>query len=357
MSLVEVTDRGLYCARGDFYIDPWKPVNRAVVTHAHADHARPGSGRYWAARSGVPLLELRLGRGGREPDLRPVDWGERVELGPVAVSFHPAGHVLGSAQVRLEAAGEPVWVISGDYKRAADPTAESLEVVPSDVFVTEATFALPVYRWQSPEKLSNEVLDWWWAHRDDGRASVLFCYSLGKAQRLMAELRRRLEERGETADDHPVWTHGAVEAVTSVYRHLKVPMLPTRPVSEAARGHDFSGSLVLAPPGASGSPWMRRFGRAATGFASGWMRLRGTRRRRGYEAGFVLSDHADWPGLVDTVLATGARQVFATHGYSDTFARYLRQEHGLDAAPLRTLFSGEGGSDEVEGDDGAETVE
>lgn len=349
---MEVTDRGLYCARGDFYVDPWKPVDRAVVTHAHADHARPGSGRYWASRSGVPLLDQRLGRGDRRPDIRPVAWGEGVEIGPVRVSFHPAGHVLGSAQVRLEAAGEPVWVVSGDYKRAADPTAEPFEVVPCDVFVTEATFALPVYRWQAPEELSNEVLDWWWANRDGGRASVLFCYSLGKAQRLMAELRRRLEERGETPDDHPVWTHGAVEAVTSVYRRLGVPLLPTRPVSGTERGHDFAGELVLAPPGASGSTWMRRFGRAATGFASGWMRLRGTRRRRGYEKGFVFSDHADWPGLLDTVRATGAAKVFATHGYSDTLARFLRQEWGLEAAPLATLFAGEAGGEEPSADDG-----
>ncbi|MEQ8858925.1 MAG: ligase-associated DNA damage response exonuclease [Pseudomonadales bacterium] len=328
-SLVELSASGLYCAAGDFFIDPWRPVARAVITHAHADHARPGSERYFAERRGVGLLERRLG----SPPIAGLDYGESVRFDQVEVSLHPAGHVLGSSQVRIAGHGE-VWVVSGDFKRQPDPTCAAFEPLACDVFITEATFALPVYRWPETAAVAREVVDWWQGNAARGTPSVLFCYALGKAQRLLAELR--------DLPSLPVYTHGAVEAINDVYRAAGVTLPVTERVDDADQ--DYTRALILAPPGAAGSTWMRRFGAASTGFCSGWMLLRGNRRRRGYDRGFVLSDHADWPGLIDSIQATGARRVFTTHGQSDLLARYLR-ERGVEAAPVATEFDGEGGSD------------
>ncbi len=326
--LLKVTESGLYCARGDFYVDPWRGVERALITHGHADHARAGSRHYWAASAGAPILRQRL----LEIDLTPVDYGKAFELGGVQVSFHPAGHVLGSAQVRLEADRE-VWVVSGDYKRSPDPTCQPFEVVPCDVFISEATFALPVYQWRPGEEIAREILAWWDANAKRGRNSVLLCYALGKAQRVLAEL-SQLTDRG-------VHVHGAVDSIVQLYRDSGIAMLDSEKVDGRDQRKKFRGELVVAPPSAAGSTWLRRFGDYQLGFASGWMRLRGSRRRRGYDRGFILSDHADWPGLVDTIRATGARKVLATHGYTDAIVRYLREE-GVDAEALETAFEGEG---------------
>jgi putative mRNA 3-end processing factor len=326
--LITLTPEGLYCPLGGFHVDPWRPVERALITHAHGDHARRGSHRYHAARSGAGLLRQRLGP---EAIIDGHDFGEPLAFGDVAVSFHPAGHVLGSAQIRVEAEGE-VWVISGDYKRAADPSCEAFELVPCDVFVTEATFALPIYRWDPVDQVMNDLLGWCDANAAAGRASVLCCYALGKAQRVLAEIGRRT--------DRPVFVHGAIDALLDAYRAAGVALAPTVPVGARAKGESFAGELILAPPSAFGSPWMRRFGDAGTGLASGWMRVRGNRRRRGFDRGFVLSDHVDWPGLLCTIEETAARRVLATHGYSDTLARYLC-DLGLAAEPLPTRFEGE----------------
>jgi putative mRNA 3-end processing factor len=320
--LVTLTPEGLYCPQGSFHIDPWRPVERALITHAHADHARRGSRRYHAARSGVGLLRRRLGP---EAVIEGHGFGAPLALGDATISFHPAGHVLGSAQIRIEAGGE-VWVVSGDYKRDPDPSCEAFDVVPCDVFVTEATFALPIYLWDPIDQVMAALLGWWDANAAAGRASVLFCYALGKAQRVLAEIGARA--------DRPVFVHGAIAAFLDAYRDEGVVLAPTVPVGARIKGESFAGELVVAPPSAFGSPWMRRFGDAATGFASGWMRVRGNRRRRGFERGFVLSDHADWPGLLRTIKATGARRVLATHGYADTLARYLC-DLGLAAEPSK----------------------
>jgi putative mRNA 3-end processing factor len=326
--LVTLTPEGLYCPLGGFHIDPWCPVERAVITHAHGDHARRGSRRYHAALSGVGLLRRRLG-----PDaiVEGHKFSEPVTFGETSVSFHPAGHVLGSAQIRIEAAGE-VWVISGDYKRAPDPSCERHEVVLCDVFITEATFGLPIYRWDPVDQVIDALLAWWHANAAAGRASVLFCYALGKAQRVLAELAQRTAR--------PVFVHGAIDALLDAYRDEGISFAETVPVGARRKGESFVGELIIAPPSASGSPWLRRFGDASTGFASGWMRLRSHRRRRGFDRGFVLSDHADWPALLRTIEQTGAKRVLATHGYSDSLARYLR-EIGLAAEPLETLFGDE----------------
>lgn len=320
-ALLEVDARGIGCPRGGFHVDPWRPVERAVVTHAHSDHARPGSAWYLAAEAAVPLLRRRLPEG---VPIQGVPWGETVSLDGARVSFHPAGHVLGSAQVRVEAGGE-VWVVSGDYKRRTDPTCERFEVVPCHGFVTEATFALPVYRWPDPDRVADEILAWWDENREAGRASVLFCYALGKAQRLLGELGRRT--------DRPALLHGALVSMVEAYREAGISMLPTEVLEDRERDA-LSGALVLAPPSARRSPWMRRFREARTAFASGWMRVRGTRRGRGVDRGFVLSDHADWDALVGTVAETGAETVWTTHGFREPLARFLREERGLAARAL-----------------------
>ncbi|WP_206860428.1 ligase-associated DNA damage response exonuclease [Lysobacter changpingensis] len=322
--LVEPRPEGLYCAAGDFHIDPWLPVPRAVITHGHGDHAREGMGEYHCTPGTVPILRWRLG----EPRIVGHAHGETFDMGGARVSLHPAGHVLGSAQVRIEAGGE-VWVASGDYKRQPDPTCAPFEVVPCDVFITEATFALPVYRWPGTREVVAEIAQWRRTCQARGDAAILFCYALGKAQRILAEL--------AAFDEPPPLLHGAIAAGVEVYRAAGVAMAATELVSDQPARGDHAGRLVLAPPSAAGSPWLRRFRRAQQGFASGWMRIRGNRRRRNFDRGFVMSDHADWPDLLRTIEQTGARRVLATHGSTDALVRTLR-ERGVDAHALRTGF-------------------
>jgi putative mRNA 3-end processing factor len=308
--LVVIRPEGMYCPLGDFYIDPLRPVPRAVITHGHADHARYGMGCYHVAVEGLPILTWRLG----EQDYRPHEYGKPFDLG----SVHPAGHVLGSSQVRIEV-GDRVWAASGDYKRQRDPTCSPFEVVSCDTFITETTFGLPVYRWPDTQDVVREIAEWRKECEANGEAAILYCYALGKAQRVLAEL----HAIGET---EPVWLHGAVDAGVQVYRATGVQLPPTEKVTEAPKGSDFAGRLIIAPPSAGGSPWARRFRRVQQGFASGWMRLRGNRRRGNYDRGFVLSDHSDWPALLRTVNETGARRVIATHGNTDAFVRFLNEQ-------------------------------
>jgi putative mRNA 3-end processing factor len=325
--LIKVTPRGLHCAAGDFYIDPWQPVARALITHAHGDHLKVGSSAYYVTSVGAGLARLRLPA---DATVHTLDYGQHASFGDTRVSFHAAGHILGSSQIRVERAGE-VWVVSGDYKRDPDPTCEAFEVVPCDVFISEATFALPAYRWSDTPTVAREILSWWHDNRRRGLASVLFAYALGKAQRVLAEL--------AALTDDAVYVHGAVAALTDVYRELGISMLETLPATVVGRA-DYAGALILAPPSAAGSAWMRRFGDHRTGFCSGWMRIRGDRRRRGYDRGFVLSDHADWPSLLRTCHESGARRILLTHGYTDALCRYL-SERGVDAAALRTEYGAE----------------
>jgi putative mRNA 3-end processing factor len=325
--LIRATERGLYCAAGGFHIDPWLPVERAVITHAHGDHLRAGSAHYYLASAGLRVARCRLPP---ETPITALAYGETLKIGATQVSLHPAGHVLGSAQVRIEHAGE-VWVVSGDYKRDPDPTCTPFQPLPCDVFISEATFALPVYRWPDTRLTARQILEWWHANRAEGLASVLFAYALGKAQRVLAELKLLTAEA--------VYIHGAVAGLVAAYREEGVEMLPTLPATVSAPTN-YAGALILAPPSAAGSPWMRRFGEHRTGFCSGWMRIRGDRRRRGYDRGFVLSDHADWPSLLRTFRDTGARRILLTHGHTDTMCRYLR-EQGVDAAALRTEYGDE----------------
>lgn len=328
--MIASTPSGLFCDAGGFHIDPWQPVDRAVLTHAHSDHASPGSRHYLCAEPGVRVLRRRL------PDahVETLPYGEAVSIGETRVSFHPAGHILGSAQVRVEHRGE-VWVVSGDYKCQPDPTCAPFEPVTCHTFITEATFALPIYTWDPPETVVDEILEWWRGNREQERPSVIFCYVLGKAQRILAELRDNAEG--------PIHLHGAMAALTEAYRESLVEMAPAQRITEGMRGKALAQSLVLAPLSARGTPWMRRLPNASTAFASGLMRVRGVRRQRAFDRGFVLSDHADWSGLLSTISATGASRVLVTHGWSDALARYLGETRGLETGTLRTAFEGEAG--------------
>jgi putative mRNA 3-end processing factor len=325
----------LVCDAGNFVIDPWRSTKTALITHAHADHARPVAQIYYASHASVPLLKKRLGE---DKDIRGVTFGERLRFADTTVSFHPAGHVLGSAQIRVEHnLSNDVWVFTGDFKRDFDPSCEAFELVKCNTFITEATFALPVYRWQAGAVVAEEIWQWWQSMVQAQRPAVLFAYSLGKAQRVLSELM--------AFTDRPVYVHGAIEPLTKIYRQSGIQMLATLPVDLQNRSVDYRGQLIIAPPGASGSAWMRRFPKASTGFCSGWMRVRGNRRRRGYERGFVLSDHADWPGLMNTIEQTGASRVLTTHGQSASLVRLLR-ERGLDAHELETRYTGDAADSE-----------
>ena len=320
------TDRGIYCAAGGFHVDPWRPVDRALVTHGHADHATPGHRRYLATEAAAPVMRHRLG----DIALQTTGYGERHRIGDAVVSFHPAGHVPGSAQIRVEVRGE-VWVASGDYKLVADGLSDPFEPVRCHGFVTESTFGLPIYRWTPQDALARQIDDWWRATRTAGGYAVLGAYALGKAQRVL-----RLVD----ASVGPILTHGAIEATNRVLRAQGLTLPETVQVRADTDAKAYPGALVIAPPSALGSPWMKRFPAASTAFASGWMTLRGVRRRRAADRGFVMSDHADWPGLLQAVEASGAERVFVTHGYRTAFARYLC-DRGYDARPVVTEYGGE----------------
>jgi putative mRNA 3-end processing factor len=308
-------------------------VDRAVITHAHGDHARPGSASYLCAARGLPVLRTRLGEDAAIEGLR---YGEVRDINGVKVSLHPAGHVLGSSQVRIEHAGE-VWVVSGDYKLDPDPTCEPFESVPCHAFVTESTFGLPIYRWRAPEETFARVNAWWRANAAAGRASVIFAYAFGKAQRILASVDSSIG---------PIVVHGAVDVLNRGYRACGVELPMTRTVGDFEAKKDHADALIVAPPSAQSSPWLKRFGDYSDAFASGWMAIRGARRRRAVDQGFVLSDHADWPSLNRAIAATGAERVFVTHGASVPLVQWLI-ELGLEAHAMKTEFEGEAGAEEA----------
>ncbi len=325
--LLRLTDRGLYCEPGDFYVDPWKSVERAVITHAHSDHAQAGSSAYLAVRDGANLLRTRLGD---EARIETVEYRQSVSMNGVQVSLHPAGHILGSAQVRVEHRGE-VAVVSGDYKTQPDPTCAPFELVRCHTFITEATFGLPIYNWPALDTIVDQINRWWQLNKEQGKASLIYCYALGKAQRLLRSIDTSIG---------PVFTHGAVERLNNQYRASGIELPDTTFVSHAKKPREFQGSLVLAPPSAMGTVWLRRLGNVSTAFASGWMLVRGARRRRSVDRGFPLSDHIDWQNLNRIIGETGAEHVLVTHGFANVMVRWLR-ERGVNADVLETPFEGE----------------
>lgn len=325
--LLEVTPNGLFCEPGNFYIDPWCPVDRAVITHAHSDHARWGSKRYLTSTLGKAVLQIRMGA---EAVIEAIPYGQTVIENGVRISLHPAGHILGSSQARVEYQGD-VWVASGDYKVEQDRTSTEFEPVRCNTFITESTFGLPIYRWRPQPEIFAQINAWWRENQAAGRASVLFAYSLGKAQRLLA---------GVEPEIGPIFCHGAVQKLNVAYRESGVPLPETLYSGDVEKGYDWSRALIVAPPSCNGTTWMRKFGSTSTAFASGWMRMRGTRRRQSLDRGFTLSDHADWPGLLNAIDATGAEQVLVTHGYRGPLVHWLN-EHGKQARSLETRYEGE----------------
>ncbi len=325
--LLEFTSRGIYCSAGDFYIDPWKPVERAVITHAHSDHARPGMQHYLAHPYSEPILRLRLGG---QISVQALDYNQLLNLNGVKVSFHPSGHLPGAAQVRVEHKGE-IWVASGDYKLENDGLSAPFEPVQCHTFISECTFGLPVFVWEKQEQIFQKLNAWWRSNAEKGICSIVFAYGLGKAQRVFSGLNHEIG---------PVFMHTAVHNIHEALRNKGLPLLPGRRREEAGSKEEYRSALVLAPPSAFGSPWLKAFSPFQTAVCSGWMAIRGYRRRSNPDKAFVLSDHADWPGLLSAVKATGAGRVIATHGYTASFARYLR-ETGLKAEEVDTRFSGE----------------
>ncbi|MDG1408449.1 MAG: ligase-associated DNA damage response exonuclease [Octadecabacter sp.] len=329
-NLLTFTPEGIYCAAGDFHIDPWLPVPLALITHGHADHSRLGMGAYMATTSAAPVMRHRLG----EIKMDTVAYGDVTSINGVDVSFHPAGHVPGSAQIRVAHKGD-VWVASGDYKTVDDGLSEPFEPVRCNAFITESTFGLPVFNWTPQDILADQINDWWARNAADGVFSLLSCYALGKAQRLL---------RAVDPSIAPILTHAAIENTNRIMRGQGIALPDTTLVTPDLDLKAHKGALVLAPPSALNSTWVRRFKPASSAFASGWMALRGVRRRRAADRGFIMSDHADWNGLNDAIKQTGAERIFVTHGYTSVFSRWL-SEQGYDAKVVQTQFDDDAGED------------
>lgn len=328
--LLEFTAQGIYCPEGDFYIDPWKPVDRAVITHAHADHARPGHRHYLAHRLTTPILRLRLGA---DISAQSLEYSQSLRLGSVTVSLHPAGHVPGSAQVRLERAGE-VWVAGGDYKTRPDGLSTPWQPIRCHSFITESTFGLPIYRWPDPALVAQDIHSWWAQNRANGKTSVLTAYSLGKAQRLLHLIG---QESG------PIHVHSAIRQINDAYRGAGLD-LADFPTWKNVSTEQIKTALLIMPPAAVQERRSKLFASASIAHASGWMTVRGHRRRLALDRGFVVSDHADWEELNQAIQATGAERIFVTHGQIETFVRWLR-ENGYDARPVETRFTGDAAED------------
>ncbi|MEM6333566.1 MAG: ligase-associated DNA damage response exonuclease [Planctomycetota bacterium] len=347
-ALVEVGERGMWCERGGFHVDPWVPVERAVITHAHADHAVAGCGAYVCAEEGAGVLARRVQAGAK---IETRAYGQAWDEGAARVSLHPAGHLLGSAQVRVEASGSApggggVTVVSGDYKVEPDATCAAFEVVACDTFITESTFGLPIYRWPDAKAVFAEMVAWWAENAAAGRTTVVYAYALGKAQRLLAGLAAGVE-RGLG----PILEHGAMRGLTQAYREAGVALPETgHATAEAVRAakKEGRGLLVIAPPSANGTAWVKKLRPMSSALASGWMAVRGRRRFRAVDRGFVVSDHADWPGLLATIEATGASRVGVTHGYREELVRYLNERGGVEGYVVPARYEGELGEENAE---------
>jgi putative mRNA 3-end processing factor len=333
-SLIEFSNKGLYCPQGKFYIDPFKPVERALITHAHGDHSRFGMKYYLAHNASIPIMKFRLGP---EINCEGVEYGEVREMNGVKISYHPAGHIIGSSQIRLEYKGE-VWVISGDYKLENDGISTPFESIKCHSFITESTFGLPIYKWRPQSEIFEDMNGWWQMNKEKGKASIVFAYSLGKAQRILHNLDKSIG---------PIYLHGAIYYTNKAFNDAGIPVGEYPIVDTKSRKDIYRDALIIAPPGWASSSWMKRFLPYSTGVASGWMALRGTKKRKAADKGFALSDHADWPGLNEAVLACEAERVFVTHGYTNTFANWL-QSKGIEASIVNTLYESQFSDDEGE---------
>lgn len=324
-ALISFTNKGLYCAAGDFYIDPWRPVPKAVITHAHSDHARWGSQYYLCHHYTKPLLQVRLGDNHYES----VAWNEPVYMNGVKVTLHPAGHIIGSSQIRVEHEGE-VWVVSGDYKTEDDGISGAFEPVPCHSFITESTFGLPIYNWKKQADIYADIRQWVLHNQQQFNTSVIIGYSLGKAQRILTAV---------APLQQPIYVHGAIWNMHQAILSAGIVLPEVKRITPDTTKAELKGSIVLAPSSAEGSSWMRRFTPYSVGVCSGWMQVRGNVRRHNADAGFALSDHADWNGLLGSIKATGAEKVYVTHGFQSTLSRYLN-EHGTWSAEVKTEYGG-----------------
>ena len=327
MNLISFTDRGLFCSQGNFYIDPWKPVDRAVITHGHSDHASFGHKYYLCHHYTKPILQLRLGDNNYES----IGWGEAVTMNGVKVSLHPAGHIIGSSQIRVEYNGE-VWVVSGDYKTEDDGLSGKFEPIKCNTFITESTFGLPIYKWKPQQQIFENIINWISKNKEDGKTSVLLAYSLGKAQRVL----QNIKETTQT-----IFAHGAIYNTQQTLINTGFNLPEVVRITPETPKELLKGTVVVAPPSADGTPWMKKFHPYSVGVCSGWMQVRGNARRRNVDAGFALSDHADWDGLLQSVKATGAEKVFVTHGFQSAFSRYLNEEGIAIAAEVKTEYGNE----------------
>ncbi|MDR2283918.1 MAG: ligase-associated DNA damage response exonuclease [Sphingobacterium sp.] len=325
MSLLTVNENGLYCKQGDFYIDPWRPVKVALITHGHSDHMRWGMQHYICHHHTIPILRLRLGF---DQSVQGVGYGESFEINGVEVSFHPAGHIIGSSQIRLSYKGE-VWVFTGDYKIEPDGVSQPFELVPCDHFISECTFGLPVYQFPSSSSIYADINQWWRFNAQQGYNTVLYGYALGKAQNILAHLDLSIGD---------IYLHGAVANVNEALATIgySFPGVHLRSDMEKSK---IEGAVIIAPPSANGSPWLRKLKPYREAMCSGWMQLRGARRRRSVDKGFPLSDHCDWRQLNDAVIGTGAQKVYLTHGYEDNFSRWISENYALEAFVLKTLYN------------------
>jgi len=326
VSLLQFTDKGIYCPQAGVYLDPWRPVEKALITHGHSDHARWGHKKYLCTESAKPVIKYRLS----SPDIQTVKYGEVITINGVNFSFHPAGHIIGSSQIRVEYNGE-VWVFTGDFKLQPDGISEPFELVKCNTFITESTFGLPIYHWKPQADVFEQINLWWRNNKEHNKVSVLSSYALGKAQRILKNIDSSIGK---------IFVHGAVENINQLIRNQGIHLPSTHIITKETTKKDWDGALVICPPSALGSPWLRKFFPYSVGVASGWMALRGTRRRKGADRGFALSDHADWDELNKAVKETGAEKVFVTHGYTDVFSKWLR-EKGLDAHEVKTQYEGE----------------
>lgn len=327
MNLISFTDKGLYCTQGNFYIDPWKPVEKAIITHAHSDHAYFGHKNYLCHHYSKPILQLRLGNNNYES----IEWGETTIINGVKISLHPAGHIIGSSQIRVEYNGE-VWVVSGDYKTEDDGLSGKFEPIKCNTFITESTFGLPIYKWKPQQEIFESIINWINKNKENGKTSVILAYSLGKAQRVL----QHIKETTQT-----IFAHGAIFNTQQALINAGWKIPEVIKVTPETPKELLKGAVVIAPPSADGTPWMKKFSPYSVGVCSGWMQVRGNARRRNVDAGFALSDHADWAGLLESIKATNAERVFVTHGFQAAFSRYLNEEGITIAAEVKTEYGSE----------------
>lgn len=332
--MLEFTDKGIYCPKADIYIDPWQPVDKAIITHAHSDHAKTGNKFYLAHQLSEPVLRLRLGQ---DIALQTLKYNETAFINGVSISLHPAGHIVGSSQIRLEYKGE-IWVVSGDYKVEDDGISGAFEPVKCHAFITECTFGLPIFKWRPQQEIYDEINQWWRQNCEEDKVSILLGYPLGKSQRLLAHLDQSIGK---------IFAHGSVWNTNEAILQAGIKLPKIERITPETEKKLFNKSIVLAPPSAIGSPWIKKFKPYSAANASGWMNLRGAKRRKPVDRGFVLSDHADWEGLLSAIKATGATKIFATHGYKSSFSLFLRQQ-GYEAFEVETLWEGEGAEEKEE---------